>query len=99
MDAAERYNGDFGRISQKHFDWVLCHPVSFEPLIAIELDDSSHQWSEKQRKNDRVKDDAAREAGIDLLRFPWQREYNAAQIRDRIAEVLDKIADAKEAQT
>lgn len=96
MDAAERYSGDFLRISQKHFDWVLCHPVSFEPLIAIELDDSSHQWSHKQRKNDQTKDEAAREAGIDLLRFPWQREYDVAQVRERIANVLDRIADAKE---
>lgn len=99
MDAAERWSGDFLRISQKHFDWVLCHPISFEPLIAIELDDSSHQWSEKQRKNDKVKDDAAREADIVLLRFPWQREYDVAQIREHIAVVLDQIADAKDAQT
>ena len=99
MDAAERYSGDFLRISQKHFDWVLCNPVSFEPLIAIELDDSSHQWSDKQRKNDQVKDDAAREAGIVLPRFPWQREYDVVQIRERIAVVLDKIANAREAQT
>ena len=98
MEAAERYSGDFLRISQKHFDWVLCNPVSFEPLIAIELDDSSHQWSHKQRKNDQVKDDAASEAGIVLLRFPWQRDYDVAQIRERIAVVLDQIADAKEAQ-
>ncbi len=99
MEAAERYSGDFLRISQKHFDWVLCNPASFEPLIAIELDDSSHQWSHKQRKNDQVKDDAAREADIALLRFPWQREYDVAQIRERIAVVLDQIADAKDAQT
>lgn len=98
MDAAERYSGDFLRISQKHFDWVLCNPVSFEPLIAIELDDSSHQWSHKQRKNDQVKDDAASEAGIVLLRFPWQREYDVEGVRARIAHVLDKIADAREAE-
>lgn len=96
MDAAERYSGDFLRISQKHFDWVLCHPVSFEPLIAIELDDSSHRWSEKQRRNDRVKDEAASEAGIALLRFPWQPSYDVAQVRERIASVLDAIADEKE---
>ena len=99
MDAAERWSGDFLRISQKHFDWVLCHPISFEPLIAIELDDSSHQWSEKQRKNDQVKDDAAREAGIALLRFPWQREYDVAAVRERIAVVLDKVADSREPGT
>ena len=99
MDAAERYSGDFLRISQKHFDWVLCHPVSFEPLVAIELDDSSHQWSGKQRKNDQVKDDAAREAGIALLRFPWQRDYNMIEIRDRITVTVNQIADAKDAPT
>jgi len=97
MEAAERYSGDFLRISQKHFDWVLCHPVSFEPLIAIELDDSSHQWSDKQRKNDKVKDDATREAGIVLLRFPWQNSYDVDVVRERISAVLDRIADTKEA--
>ncbi len=96
MDAAERYSGDFLRISQKHFDWVLCHPLSFEPLIAIELDDSSHQWSHKQRKNDQVKDEAAQEAGIKLMRFPWQRNYDVALIREKIAAELDRIADAKD---
>lgn len=96
MDAAERYSGDFLRISQKHFDWVLCHPVSFEPLIAIELDDSSHQWSQKQKKNDQVKDEAAGEAGIKLLRFTWQPSYEVNQVRERIGAVLDDIADAKQ---
>ncbi len=96
MDAAERYSGDFLRISQKHFDWVLCHPVSFEPLIAIELDDSSHQWSQRQKKNDQVKDEAAGEAGIKLLRFTWQPSYEVNQVRERIGAVLDDIADAKQ---
>ena len=96
MDAAERYSGDFLRISQKHFDWVLCHPISFEPLIAIELDDSSHQWSHKQRKNDQVKDEVAQEAGIKLLRFPWQPHYDIAQIREKIATELDRIANDQE---
>jgi len=99
MDADERYSGDFLRISQKHFDWVLCHPISFEPLIAIELDDSSHQWSHKQRKNDQVKDEVAQEAGIQLLRFPWQPHYDAAQIREKIATELDRIAHDKEGGT
>lgn len=33
-----------------------------------------------------------------IVRFPRQREYAVAKIRNRIAKVLDKIADAKEAQ-
>lgn len=96
MSAAERYSGDFLRISQKHFDWIVCHPVSFEPLIAIELDDSSHQGY-KQQKNDQVKNEAAAEAGIALLRFRWSRFYNEDEVRNKIAEVINRIADKQDA--
>jgi len=95
MDAEKRYSGDFLRISQKHFDWVLCHPRTFEPLVVIELDDSSHGLG-RQKKNDRVKDDAAAEAGIALLRFPWSRSYDEDEVRDRIAAVVNRIADEKD---
>jgi very-short-patch-repair endonuclease len=97
IDAAERYSGDFLRISQKHFDWVLCDPNSYEPLAIIELDDSSHHWSQKQRKNDETKNEAAQEANIPLLRFKCCRSYNEENIRTRIAEIINRLADQKEA--
>lgn len=91
LEAKKAYSGDFLRISQKHFDWVLCHPVSFEPLVAIELDDSSHRTSRKQMQNDRVKNECAQEAGMHLLRFRWQQYYNENEVRDRISKVVNQI--------
>lgn len=90
IEASERWSGDFLRISQKHFDWVLCHPTSFEPLLAIELDDSSHR-ARKNAANDATKDDVAGDAGLPLMRFQWQNEYDVAAIRERITTVINAL--------
>lgn len=89
IDAENRFSGDFLSISQKHFDWLLCHPVSFEPLLAVELDDSSHT-STHQQKRDRAKDAAATEAGLPLLRFPWQSTYEPQTVRDRVVPLVNE---------
>lgn len=94
LEATNRWSGDFLRISQKHFDWVLCHPETFEPIIAIELDDSSHQ-SAKAKSSDATKNEAAHEAGLTLLRFRWQREYDEESIRRKIADAVNAHADRK----
>lgn len=86
---------DFRRISQFHFDWVICHPTSCEPLLAIELDDSSHRRANNKR-NDDTKNQVAEEADFTVLRFPWARSYNEDAIRERIGTVINQIADKKD---
>ena len=42
------------RILAKHLDFVLCHPGSSAPVLAIELDDSSHgerHWYNAERRS------------------------------------------------
>lgn len=90
IEANERWSGDFLRISQKHFDWVLCHPTSFEPLMAIELDDQSHR-ARKNAANDATKDNVASDAGLPLMRFQWADKYDAAAIRERITTVINSL--------
>lgn len=97
IDSKKKFSGDFLKISQKHFDWIVCHPETFQPLIAIELDDSSHDWSTKQRRNDLVKDEVTEEAGLHLIRFKWQKYYSEAHIRNVISNALDEIANEAEA--
>ena len=90
---------DFRRISQFHFDFVICDPrdpIKLKPLLAIELDDSSHRhW--RNKKNDETKNKAAEEAGFPLLRFPWAHSYNEEEIRDKISAIINGIADKEEA--
>jgi len=92
------YIGDFRSISQFHFDWVICDPHNSKPILAVELDDSSHrQW--RNKKNDETKNQAAKEAKFPILRFPWSKSYNEEEIRDTIAAIVNKAADESEIKT
>lgn len=75
------------RINQKHIDFLLCHPDTMRPLLAIELDDSSHQREDSQER-DRFKDAAFAAAGLPLIRITTRRNYVPQQI---LAELLPHL--------
>lgn len=76
-----------GAISQKHLDFVLCERGTMRFILAIELDDRSHERPERQRR-DRFLNDTFARSRIRLLRFRAQAYYSAHEIRDRIDGVL-----------
>ena len=57
----------FGKINGKSFDFVICDENTV-PLVAVELDDSSHQRADR-KKADAQKNEACEQAGIRLVRF------------------------------
>lgn len=69
----------FWKISSKHVDFVLVDPSTGAVLAAIELDDRSHQRSDR-RSRDRFVNSAFESAGVRLLRVPVQRQYEPAAI-------------------
>lgn len=75
------------KILAKHIDFVLCHPGSLEPVLCIELDDSSHQRKDRQER-DAFVDHAFESAGLPLLRFPVQSNYDANEIRQLIRKEI-----------
>ena len=76
-----------GPISAKHLDFVLVDDESFEILLAIELDDRSHDEPGAQ-KRDRFKDKVLAQGGVPLLRVPTARSYSVAELRKEIADWL-----------
>lgn len=72
--------GHGGAISQKHLDFVLCEPASTRIVLAIELDDRSHEAEHRQRR-DRFLNEALRTAGIRLLRVKARAQYSAEIIQ------------------
>lgn len=62
----QNYMKWFGKISQKHVDFIVCDNT-LKPLFAIELDDSSHD-NEKAVKNDTFKDEFFTTINLDLVR-------------------------------
>jgi len=69
IGASDEYQRHFNYISQKHIDFLLCHPNTLAPLFAIELDDSSHQ-QEKAVASDEFKNKLFAKAGLRLIRVP-----------------------------
>src|SRR3990170_209703 len=73
----------WNRILAKHLDFVLCHPESSAPILAIELDDSSHRDG-KRRQRDSFVDAALDAAELPLLRVPARRSYSPQELAELI---------------
>jgi Protein of unknown function (DUF2726) len=72
------------RITSKHLDFAVCDPRTMQVVGVIELDDSGHDGTSRQRR-DKLVDAALSSAGIPLVRIPVQRAYTPAEIRLRIS--------------
>ena len=83
------------RIQSKHVDFVLCDSSTTEPRLLIELDDSSHQRA-RRRSRDAFLDEAARRAGLPILRVPAKRSYAPAQLRQLISSLMTEDANVTE---
>jgi hypothetical protein len=68
-------------IDRKHIDFLLCEPGTMRPLAGLELDDKSHQRSDRQDRDEFVKHvfDAA---GLPLVRVRVRREYPVNELRE-----------------
>ncbi len=75
------------KILAKHIDFVLCDPGSLEPILAIELDDSSHQRKDRIARDDFV-DEALESAELPILRVPVRASYKSREIRELIDELV-----------
>ncbi len=75
------------KILAKHIDFVLCDPNSLEPVLAIEVDDASHQRPDRIER-DAFVNDAMDAAGLPLLRVPVESTYNAKEVKDLIDDFL-----------
>lgn len=81
------WQGAFARISQKHLDFVLCQPRTFEIVAAVELDDRSHSES-KRRERDDFLNNALAAAEVPLVRFPASNRYDLATLAGEIESAL-----------
>jgi len=89
VEADERHllrRSNFDHIKSKHIDFVICDRV-LSPIIAVELDDSSHQRPDRIAR-DRDVNRILEIAALPLLRFPVRRTYNRAEIAKQLLAKL-----------
>ena len=75
------------RILAKHVDFVLCNPETMEVVLAIELDDRSHQRADRVERDEFV-NDAFKAAGLPLLRVKVQEDYDGKELKASIAKTM-----------
>ncbi|MCW5854397.1 MAG: DUF2726 domain-containing protein, partial [Anaerolineae bacterium] len=71
----------------KHFDFLLCDKDLCQPLLAIELDDSSHRRYDS-RQSDALKDCVCAQTGLPLLRIEVRPVYPRGELRAKIQGYL-----------
>ncbi len=77
----------WAKISQKHLDFVLLNPRMMNPVLVVELDDSSH-WRAERRAKDEQKDAILRQANIPILRVPVRASYDANKLKESVYAII-----------
>lgn len=83
-----RWQTAFNKISAKHFDYLICNSKTLEPLLAIELNDSTH-LSRKVKDRDSFLKGACRSAGFPLLFVKAAARYQPEELRRQIMSSID----------
>ncbi len=73
------------KIQLKHVDFLLCDPQTLKPMMAIELDDTTHQQKKRRERNEFV-DGVFDAAGLPLLHVPVKIGYRIAELNALLQE-------------
>lgn len=74
-----------GRIKARRVDFVLCDSETFQIHCAIELNDRSHQRSDRQARDKFVRS-ALAAAGVPFVEIPAARTYDISVLRSQIEQ-------------
>lgn len=75
------------QVQCKHVDFLLCDKVMIEPLLVIELDDSSHK-NYDHAERDNFKDDTFDAIGLPFIRMQVQENYDEGVLKRQIQEKM-----------
>lgn len=83
VSSKANYQAAFNRIAAKHVDFLLCDPRTMQPVLAIELDDKSH--NRRNRKDrDALVDAIYQQAALPVMHFPALTAYQPQAVKQAI---------------
>jgi hypothetical protein len=83
----QNWKAAFRHINGKSIDYLLCDKQRLAPLLAIELDDASHEKQDRRLRDEEVKR-IFREANLPLVRVPSHDITSVEEMKTRISELL-----------
>jgi len=83
----EEYQRYHNKINKKSVDFVIVEKSNLNPLLAIELDDRSHDNKKRIERDDFVKN-VFKEVGLPLLRIKCAATYDVQKVRTDIENIF-----------
>lgn len=85
----DNYWGSKGKIQHLHIDFLLCRKRDLHPILAIELDDKSHQKA-KRSARDEFLDALFANFKLNLLHVPAADSYHPKQLASMITKAIQQ---------
>ncbi len=86
----DKRNIYWNKIKSKHIDFVICDDNHIKPVLAIELDDSSHNNSNRIERDTFV-NKALRDAGLNIIRVKARNTYNMNELSQQIYSYINPV--------
>jgi very-short-patch-repair endonuclease len=83
----QNWKGAFRHINEKSVDYVICDKAYIKPLLAIELDDKTHEQDNRKIRDGEV-ERILSNANLPLLRFGNNGHFDKEEIRRLVLEKL-----------
>ncbi|MGR5328526.1 DUF2726 domain-containing protein [Photobacterium damselae] len=80
----------FRKISQKHFDFVVCKSEDMSYVCAIELNDRSHQRKERIERDEFLRS-ACNTAKLPLIEIIAAKSYDVDELSQQIYNAVDNV--------
>ena len=84
----QNWNAAFRHINGKSVDYVICDKAYIAPLLAIELDDSSHDREDRMER-DEIVERIISEAGLPMLRIT--KGHNGFEVEKILKDIEEMI--------
>ena len=85
---ARDMQGKFEWLNKLFVDFVICDRENIEPVLVIELNDSTHKWGSRKARDQFIKN-ALSENGIQLLTFSTNDLAQSTIVESKISEWLN----------
>lgn len=83
-----RFRTYTNKIDRKHVDFLICDWETMQPIVAIELDDKSHERKDRQER-DAFVDAVFQAANLPILHIKVRRKYDPLEIALQLAPYLN----------
>ncbi|MBI5134074.1 MAG: DUF2726 domain-containing protein [Candidatus Taylorbacteria bacterium] len=84
--------GAFRHINEKSVDFLICDKLSDRPMLAIELDDHSHDRADRIER-DREVERIFATASLPILRIKIEQSKDVESVRNLVREKIDGVAN------